>query len=118
MIEILEQIINHPLYLILFGGGGIVVVLLTLKDVKRKNERKSEINIDINISNGENKTIKKLDPDTSYDFKIDGISQIDMSMQYKQLDFSSDEYYEMFLKSIEEKKRGRDIVKYEEHNKK
>ncbi len=116
----LNELLNNPLYSILFGSGGILVILLTLFSFKNKSEKeyknKKENEIHINIGvNGDSNT-KDVNSDgeknRDYNFEFDINPIIDVQEEYDSLDFNSEDFYVTYLKTIEEKKKAGDKFEY------
>lgn len=109
--EIFSQIVSNPLYLFLFGSGGVLVIVLTIISLKNKKDNGININIDVN-SNETKDAGSDIDKDVKYNLEFAPNPIIDKHEEYEQLDFTSDEYYITFLKTIEEKKKGGDKIEY------
>lgn len=108
--EIFSQIVSNPLYLFLFGSGGVLVIVLTIISLKNKKDNGININIDVN-SNETKDAGSDIEKDAKYNLEFAPNPIIDKHEEYEQLDFTSDEYYITFLKTIEEKKGG-DKIEY------
>ena len=111
----IEAIINSPLFYFLFGGGGILVVVLGImqylkKEKKKSNSSTSDINVNININDNPQKP-KPLS-DIQYNLNIEKDNQT-IKVSYEEYSFRSDEFYIQFLSQVEVKKKGRDDISYE-----
>lgn len=107
--EFVQLILNNPIYITLFGSGGVIVAIVAIIGLKNKKSKYSGISNhnDININNNiniKNNTLENNEPDNL---------SIDKEQSYNQLDFRSEEFYLEFLKTAEEKKRKRDRINYE-----
>ncbi len=111
MVEFFNQIVSNPLYIFLFGSGGVLVIVLAIMAHKNKKDGDININIDVNSNEatGEDSSIGK-NPKYNLEFAPNPI--IDKREEYEKLDFGSDEYYINFLKTIEEKKKKGDKIEY------
>ena len=110
--EMFSRIISNPIYLFFFGSGGVLIVVLTLFSLKSSHHN-NDININIDVNSNETKD-KDIDAgkNTKHNLEFAPNPIIDKKGEYEKFDFNSDEYYITFLKTIEEKKKGRDIVDY------
>lgn len=106
--EIFRQIISNPFYSFLFGSGGVIIVICTIMGLKNKKDSNVNVKIDVNCK----KKDKDAEKATNYNFEFDSNPIIDKHEEYEELDFNSEEYYITFLKTIEEKKKGRDEIEY------
>lgn len=105
--EIFEYLLGNPLYIVLCGSGGILVIIISLIALKNKKENGISINIDVNS----NKNRSKI-RDQEYNLEFESKPIIDKREEYDYLDFDSEEYYVTFLKTIEEKRKRGDKFEY------
>ena len=106
--EIFNNILSNPLYSLIFGSGGVAIIVITILGFK-KNDKNINIKIDVNDDRKKDEEAKK---DTNYNLEFESSPIIDKHEEYEELDFNSDEYYITFLKTIEEKKKGGDEFEY------
>ncbi len=112
--ETFNQILENPLYIILFGSGGVLMIIITLISLRSKKDNGINISIDINkekqddVSNiNSNETKNK-----EYNLEFESNPIIDKTEEYDSLDFDTEEYYITFLKTIEEKKKAGDKFEF------
>ncbi len=115
MEKYIETIIHSPWFYFLFGGGGILIIVLGIMQYLKKEKKKpkpstSDINVNISI-NGEPPNTKS-SSDIQYNLNIEKDNQT-IKVSYEKYSFRSDEFYIQFLSQVEEKKRGRDNISYE-----
>lgn len=112
----IAQIISNPLYCLLFGGGGILIIALTIIPLFRKNkEKKKDDNININIDiNNSNPNFNNNDNrnNNTYNLEFETRPVVDKHEEYQEMKFREEEYYISFLKTIEEKRKEGDKVEY------
>ena len=106
--EIFNNIISNPLYSLIFGSGGVAIIVFTILGFKKK-DKNINIKIDVNDDRKKDEEAKK---DTNYNLEFESNPIIDKHEGYDELVFNSDEYYIAFLKTIEEKKKGGDEFEY------
>lgn len=98
--EWLSKILENPLYALLFGESGIVAGILSLISLKRK--RKENLTVDLN---------KKV-TEKRYNLEFESNPIIDWHEEYDEFEFHTEEFYETYLKTIEEKKKRGDRIDY------
>lgn len=103
--EVLNLILENPLYITLFGSGGVLIIIITL--ISFRNKKENGINISIDINSKKQKTKNK-----DYNLEFGSNPFIDKNEEYDSLDFDTDEYYITFLKTIEEKKKAGDKFEF------
>ena len=112
--ELFKQLLENPLYIILFGSGGILAIIVAIIALRNKKENGISISIDINgdkkDSNNDLNTSEAKNEEYILEFETNPI--VDKTEEYDYLDFTSEEYYVAFLKTIEEKKKAGDKVEY------
>ncbi len=97
--EFIKLIVDNPIYTLLFGGGGILIIAVNIM-IYLKNDKNNKNNKN-NINN-----------DTSQKPSVTHIG-VDNTEDYEECDFNSDEFYIRYLKTIEEKKKGKDKIEYD-----
>ena len=107
--EKIKVILESPLYTLLFGGGGILIIFISILSMRKKRDEEEEKGININIdidnrSGSENKT--------EYNLNFETRPTIDKREEYQSLDFKQEDYYVNFLKTVEEKKKEGDQFEY------
>lgn len=112
--EILGQILQNPLYIILFGSGGVIIIIITLISLKNKKENGININIDVNNEKPDNSSNINLNETEhkEYNLEFESSPIIDKREVYDSLNFDTEEYYITFLKTIEEKKKAGDKIDF------
>lgn len=112
--ELLNQLLENPLYAILFGSGGVLAIIVALIALKNKKENGININIEVNSDNkgrdndfntGETKS-------EGYNLEFETNPIVDKQEEYDYFDFTSEDFYITFLKTIEEKKKAGDKLEY------
>lgn len=112
--ETFNQILENPLYIILFGSGGVLIIIITLISLRSKKDNRINIIIDINkekqdgVSNINSDETKNKE----YNLEFESNPIIDKTEEYDSLDFDTEEYYITFLKTIEEKKKAGDKFEF------
>ena len=128
------EIIHNPLYLRLFGSGGLVVVLLTILGIYLNNKRnrpdggqsKPQSNSQSSSQSGsiaynevmirfDSSAVPKIDSH-SFQSSVDSSfyrSRISQEDRYPKISFSDEEFYENFLETIEVKRKKGDKIDYE-----
>ncbi len=111
----IEAIIHSPLFYFLFGGGGILIVVLGIMQYFKKEKKKSDpspsdINVNISINDPSQNT--KPSSDIQYNLNVGKDNQTNI-VSYEKYSFRTDEFYVHFLSHVEEKKKGRDDISYE-----
>jgi hypothetical protein len=141
MENIINAIIENPMYILAFGSTGVLSVLLALlafrnrknnKEEKKRNDtNKNEININIDLNGKEedknhsikvednknmNTHLKYMDKqEEKHDspaIELDSDDKTKINNEYQKYDFSSEEYYVAYLTDVVEKKRGGDSVEF------
>lgn len=114
MQELITSIIQNPLYLILFGSGGILVVIVAIIALGKNGKDKGGINIGINIAQ-EQKPPRAQAENSGKDYNLDieDFPEVDKLEEYQHFGYNTDEYYITFLKTIEEKKKAGDDITYD-----
>lgn len=112
--EICKQILENPLFLILFGSGGIVIIIITIISLRSKKEDRININIDVSGEKPNNIGNVNFDEPQNKDYNLEFEKKpiIDKSEEYDSLDFNTEEYYITYLKTIEEKKKAGDKFEF------
>lgn len=102
----LSRLMGSPLYLFLFGSGGTLIIVLTVISLLKKSSRISAF-----ISKlGKDAAQKNETPHNHTKAPLpESPSPIE---EYDEYPFHSDEFFVTFLKTVEEKKKGEDIVEY------
>lgn len=112
--EIFKQILENPLYIILFGSGGVLIIIITL--ISLKNKKDNGINISIDINKEKQDDVSNINSDQTknkeYNLEFKSNPIIDKTEEYDSLDFDTEEYYITFLKTIEEKKKAGDKFEF------
>ncbi len=112
--ETFNQILENPLYIFLFGSGGVLIIIITLISLRSKKDNRINIIIDINkekqdgVSNINSDETKNKE----YNLEFESNPIIDKTEEYDSLDFDTEEYYITFLKTIEEKKKAGDKFEF------
>ncbi len=103
--ERFNQILENPLYIILFGSGGVLIIIITLISLRSKKD--NGINISIDINKEKQDDVSNINSDETknkeYNLEFESNPIIDKTEEYDSLDFDTEEYYITFLKTIEEK---------------
>ncbi len=90
--ELLKQILENPLYLVLFGSGGIVIAIISLISLKSKKEEKISINIDVNSDKKRNDNLNGNETKCEgCNLRSESNPIIDKSEENNYIDFASDE---------------------------
>lgn len=111
--EIFNLILENPLFIILFGSGGVVIIIVTLFSLRKKN---GGITINIDINSDKQDDVSNINSDETknkkynLDFEFNPI--IDKTEEYDSLNFDTEDYYITFLKTIEEKKKAGDKFEF------
>lgn len=128
--NIVNLILDNPVYTLLFGSGGMLIVILTVIGIRRKRtDRGGDINkrraIKVTI---EEETSKKeieeekplklnrsesLDSPKPFVLEFEPQAFRDSDEAYISQNFKKEEFYLQFLKTVEEKKKRKDEIKYE-----
>ncbi len=112
--ELFKQLLENPVYVLLFGSSGVLAIIIALIALKNKKENGININIDVNSdkkdSNNDFNTSETKNKGYNLEFETNPI--VDKKEEYDYLDFTSEEYYVTFLKTIEEKKKTGDKLEY------
>lgn len=112
--EIFNQILENPLYIILFGSGGVLIIIITLISLRSKKD--NGINISIDINKEKQDDVSNINSDETknkeYNLEFESNPIIDKTEEYDSLDFDTEEYYITFLKTIEEKKKAGDKFEF------
>lgn len=111
----IETIIHSSWFAFLFGGGGILIIVLGIMQYlkKEKKEQKplvSDINFNINIHEKSHEI--ESSSDIPYNLNAEKDNQV-AENSYEKYPFSSDEFYVGLLSQVEEKKKGKDKIYYE-----
>lgn len=115
MVNYIEAIINSTWFYFLFGGSGILIIVLGVMQYLKKEKEKSNSStsdINVNISINDNPQNTKPSSDIQYNLNIEKDNQT-INVPYEKYSFRSDEFYIQFLSQVEEKKKGRDDISYE-----
>lgn len=112
--EIFKQILENPLYIILFGSGGVLIILITLITLRNNKDNGINISIDVNSEKQDDVSIINSDETKNKEYNLEFESNpiIDKTEEYDSLDFDTEEYYITFLKTIEEKKKAGDKFEF------
>lgn len=110
LFKIFSEMTESPIYYLLFGSGGVMIILLTIFSI-RKKQNGNNFDININIGDNKHKDEDELN-DIKYNLHIDKKNQSRQS-SYVKCSFSSEDFYIKFLAHVEEKKRKRDEIDYE-----
>lgn len=112
--ELFNQLLENPLYVILFGSSGVLAIIIALIALKNKKGNGVNINIDIHSDkkNGDNDYNTSETKKERYNLEFETNPIVDKQEEYEYLDFTSEEYYITFLKTIEEKKKAGDKLEY------
>jgi len=112
MQEIINTIITNPIYLILFGSGGTLVVIVAIIALKKGGDR---INIGINIGQDQKPPSPTSDADSQKDYNLDieDFPEVDKLEDYQHHGYNTEKYYITFLKTVEEKKKAGDDIEYD-----
>lgn len=112
--EIFNQILENPLYIILFGSGGVLIIIITLISLRSKKDNGINISIDINKEKQDDASNINSDETKNKEYNLEFESNpiIDKTEEYDSLDFDTEEYYITFLKTIEEKKKAGDKFEF------
>lgn len=108
-----DAINNSPLFVFLFGSGGIIIVVLAIMQFSKKektNPPNPDINVSINFSDDPPNNETSGETKFNLDIKKPEPTNKD---SYKNYDFSSDDFYISFLAEVEKKTRGKDKIDYE-----
>lgn len=112
--ETFNQILENPLYIILFGSGGVLIIIITLISLRSKKD--NGINISIDINKEKQDDVSNINSDETknkeYNLEFESNPIIDKTEEYDSLDFDTEEYYITFLKTIEEKKKAGDKFEF------
>jgi len=112
--ERFNQILENPLYIILFGSGGVLIIIITLISLRSKKD--NGINISIDINKEKQDDVSNINSDETqnkeYNLEFESNPIIDKTEEYDSLDFDTEEYYITFLKTIEEKKKAGDKFEF------
>lgn len=112
--EIFNQILENPLYIILFGSGGVLIIIITLISLRSKKDNGINISIDVNSEKrGDVSSINSNETkNKEYNLEFESNPIIDKTEEYDSLNFDTEEYYITFLKTIEEKKKAGDKFEF------
>lgn len=112
--ETFNQILENPLYIFLFGSGGVLIIIITLISLRSKKD--NGINISIDINKEKQDDVSNINSDETknkeYNLEFESNPIIDKTEEYDSLDFDTEEYYITFLKTIEEKKKAGDKFEF------
>ena len=112
--ETFNQILENPLYIILFDSGGVLIIIITLISLRSKKD--NGINISIDINKEKQDDVSNINSDETknkeYNLEFESNPIIDKTEEYDSLDFDTEEYYITFLKTIEEKKKAGDKFEF------
>ena len=112
--ETFNQILENPLYIFLFGSGGVLIIIITLISLRSKKDNRINIIIDINKEKQDGVSNINSDETKNKEYNLEFESKpiIDKTEEYDSLDFDTEEYYITFLKTIEEKKKAGDKFEF------
>ena len=91
--ETFNQILENPLYIILFGSGGVLIIIITLISLRSKKD--NGINISIDINKEKQDDVSNINSDETknkeYNLEFESNPIIDKTEEYDSLDFDTEE---------------------------
>lgn len=115
--KMISEIIENPMFVLVFGSGGVLLGIGTLVgivvSIKRKKERNEGESFNLNGDNGNLFTAGGEGNTRGYRLTIEDFPIKEKGEEYQGLEFESEDFYTTFLKTVEEKKRKGDCITYE-----
>ena len=111
----INEIVSSSLFRFLCGSGGVIVIILAILQLFKKEKNKSDTqstDVNVNVNINDNLKGSSVPSEIPYNLYIEKWSQT-VVMSYEELSFKSEEFYVNFLSKVEEKKRGKDYISYD-----